>query len=89
MAESKYTAPNDFRAFCEMLGETEASMCHHGIKGQRWGLRRFQNEDGSLTEAGMKRYYRYPDETGELGNLLTKKGKRFLKIVKVNGETML
>ena len=29
---------------------------HHGIKGQRWGIRRFQNEDGSLTDAGMKRY---------------------------------
>lgn len=23
---------------------------HHGIKGQKWGVRRFQNEDGSLTE---------------------------------------
>lgn len=29
---------------------------HHGIKGQRWGVRRFQNEDGSLTPAGEKRY---------------------------------
>jgi hypothetical protein len=29
---------------------------HHGIKGQRWGVRRFQNKDGSLTSAGMKRY---------------------------------
>lgn len=29
---------------------------HHGIKGQKWGERRFQNEDGSLTEAGRKRY---------------------------------
>lgn len=29
---------------------------HHGIKGQRWGIRRFQNEDGSLTPAGVKRY---------------------------------
>ena len=79
MAESKYTAPNDFRAFCEMLGETESSMCHHGIKGQHWGIRRFQNEDGSLTEAGRKRYYRYPNETGELGNLLTKKGEKAFK----------
>ena len=25
---------------------------HHGIKGQRWGVRRFQNKDGTLTEAG-------------------------------------
>ena len=29
---------------------------HHGIKDQRWGVRRFQNEDGSLTEAGHERY---------------------------------
>lgn len=31
---------------------------HHGIKGQKWGIRRFQNEDGSLTEAGKGRYNR-------------------------------
>lgn len=31
-------------------------LAHHGIKGQKWGIRRFQNEDGSLTEAGRKRY---------------------------------
>ena len=29
---------------------------HHGIKGQKWGVRRFQNKDGSLTTAGRKRY---------------------------------
>lgn len=29
---------------------------HHGIEGQKWGVRRFQNKDGSLTPAGMKRY---------------------------------
>lgn len=28
---------------------------HHGIKGQKWGVRRFQNKDGSLTPAGEKR----------------------------------
>ena len=30
---------------------------HHGIKGQKWGVRRFQNKDGSLTSAGKQRYY--------------------------------
>ena len=29
---------------------------HHGIKGQKWGVRRYQNADGSLTTAGQKRY---------------------------------
>lgn len=29
---------------------------HHGIKGQRWGVRRYQNEDGSLTTIGKMRY---------------------------------
>ena len=31
-------------------------LAHHGIKGQKWGVRRFQNIDGSLTPAGKKRY---------------------------------
>lgn len=30
-------------------------LAHHGIKGQKWGVRRFQNPDGSLTEAGRRR----------------------------------
>lgn len=29
---------------------------HHGIKGMKWGIRRFQNKNGSLTPAGKKRY---------------------------------
>lgn len=29
---------------------------HHGVKGMRWGVRRYRNEDGSLTEAGKKKY---------------------------------
>ena len=28
---------------------------HHGIKGQRWGIRRYQNKDGSLTDAGRQK----------------------------------
>ena len=29
---------------------------HHGVKGQKWGVRRYQNPDGSLTPEGMKKY---------------------------------
>lgn len=39
-----YYTNNDFRLY------------HHGIKGQKWGVRRYQNSDGSLTDEGRKRY---------------------------------
>ena len=32
------------------------SLSHHGIQGMRWGVRRYQNEDGTLTPEGMRRY---------------------------------
>ena len=44
---------------------------HHGIKGQKWGIRRFQNEDGSLTVEGQKRY-------GEGGIATAKERAQFL-----------
>lgn len=39
---------------------------HHGIKGQKWGTRRFQNEDGSLTTLGRQRYY--PNSKNDVKN---------------------
>lgn len=34
----------------------EGHLVHHGILGMKWGVRRYQNADGSLTDAGKKRY---------------------------------
>ena len=35
---------------------TEQELYHHGILGQKWGVRRYQNQDGSYTAAGKERY---------------------------------
>lgn len=55
---------------------------HSGIKGMKWGVRRYQNSDGTLTDAGKKRYardarekeYNKQDDSGTYYKL-TNKGK--------------
>ncbi len=37
---------------------------HHGVIGQKWGIRRFQNADGSLTPEGRSHYKKVYRETG-------------------------
>lgn len=62
--------------------EYNYELYHHGTKGMKWGRRRYQNEDGSLTEAGKKRYgvdakdkgYNKQDESGTYYKT-NKKGK--------------
>lgn len=51
---------------------------HHGIKGQKWGIRRFRNEDGSLTSAGKRRYN---DDSDKLALLA---GSKFRGLGKIN-----
>lgn len=53
-------------------------LCHHGIIGQMWGRRRFQNEDGSWTSEGRERYGKGEDQV--------KKAKAAFKVQKQKAE---
>ena len=56
---------------------------HWGVKGMRWGVRRWQNPDGTLTEAGKKRYNRQATRDAE--NLAdAASNKYYSKIQRVN-----
>ena len=49
-----------------------SELYHHGIKGQKWGFRRYQNYDGTLTLEGKKRYQKLVDAyRGDLKNTTT------------------
>lgn len=58
-------------------------LCHHGIKGQKWGIRRYQNPDGSLTEAGRSRRRilegkKYEEDVDKIVSSMTKKERQRL-----------
>lgn len=56
-----------------MLQNNTSEIYHHGVKGQRWGVRRYQNADGSLTPAGRKRADKLKQQYTELT------GKRLIR----------
>lgn len=62
-------------------------LAHHGIKGMRWGVRRFQREDGSLTSSGKKRKLMNErnNEAGEHKSALKSAGHKALgKVYELN-----
>lgn len=54
---------------------------HHGIQGQKWGVRRYQNPDGTLTDEGRKRYGIYGDRMSKEEGF--KRGVKAEKLVKI------
>lgn len=48
-------------------------LMHHGVKGMKWGVRRFQNKDGTLTAAGKKKYNRDSDKFAKSSARLIKR----------------
>ena len=52
-------------------------LAHYGIRGQKWGIRRFQNTDGTLTDQG-RRHYGYGSERHRKG-LATENTKQRMK----------
>lgn len=44
--------------------DDSSSLSHYGVKGQKWGIRRYQNEDGSLTPEGRKKLDQYVYSVG-------------------------
>lgn len=59
----------------------ENYLAHYGIKGQRWGIRRYQNEDGTLTQLG-KEHYKVGSEGGtnsKFAKAYSRENKKFQK----------
>lgn len=57
---------------------------HHGVIGMKWGVRRYQNKDGTLTNAGKKRYEKELAKLTEEERALKNKAKTAAKVNKLN-----
>lgn len=68
--------------FAEAIKVKEDSLEHHGVLGQKWGIRRYQNKDGSLTAEGKKR----AAEGAEGVSKVLKKGQADARNVRIAGK---
>lgn len=70
-----------------MIKDSPNELYHHGVRGQKWGVRRYQNKDGSLTDAGAKRYARDAREQGY--DKYDSQSRTYYKTSKKNGRSDL
>ena len=66
-------------------------LMHYGVKGMKWGIRRYLNPDGTLTTKGKKRYSesnRYTTKNGETVDIMTSKSRIFKTKTNVLEETV-
>lgn len=66
----------------------EFELQHYGVKGMRWGIRRYQKKDGSLTSAGKKRYSEDSNTDGGNNNARAKKAAKIAAAAVVMGATV-
>ena len=52
----RHADTSDYLVFREMYLSSFDTLAHHGIKGQKWGVRRYQDQNGTLTSEGKERY---------------------------------
>ena len=67
----------------------DTTLYHHGVKGQKWGIRRYQNPDGTWTDAGKKRYGDSDGDSNRVSNKTPSDTKRKVAVGVATGAAIV